>query len=434
MTACAGNSITHDNAWNPVTYYNGDRFTWTQRRKLESVVIGNSSTGSAAAGTAISYTYNSSGIRTSKTVGTGASAITTEYTLDEDRVIKASDGTDTVWFSYDESGAPVSMRLNNTLYLYTKNLQGDITGIVDTAGTKLVSYVYDAWGKVTAANEAGTSAGTQLIVTNPHTYRGYWYDRETGLYYVSSRYYDPEIGRFINADAAIGQIGNIQGMNMFTYCFNNPVNMSDPTGNWPKLSTVFAVVAAAAITVAAVAAVVVSCGAAAPALAVAGGEIAGGVSAGTIATVAAVGSSAVTVAKAAAVTSAASYVAEKLVEKTVKRNNSVYVLRDDAGTVQYVGRTTDVAKRAKAHEANPARAGLELVVIQSNLNYAEARAIEQAAMVYYHTINTANKMNNQINGISSFNPKLGDYKEAALGVLGYAWNQVSNEILYWTGN
>lgn len=75
-----------------------------------------------------------------------------------------------------------------------------------------------------------------------------------------------------------------------------------------------------------------------------------------------------------------------------------------------------------------------MVVIQSNLNYAEARAIEQAAMVYYHTINTANKMNNQINGISSFNPKLGDYKEAALGVLGYAWNQVSNEILYWTGN
>ena len=102
--------------------------------------------------------------------------------------------------------------------------------------------------------------------------------------------------------------------------------------------------------------------------------------------------------------------------------------------MQYVGRTTDVPKREKAHEANPARAGLKLVVIQPNLNYAEARAIEQAAMVYYHTINTANKMNNQINGISPLNPKLGIYKEAALGMIDYAWNQVSNEILYWTGN
>ena len=99
-----------------------------------------------------------------------------------------------------------------------------------------------------------------------------------------------------------------------------------------------------------------------------------------------------------------------------------------------LGRTTDVAKRTKAHEANPARAGLELEVIQPNLNYVQARAIEQAAMAYYHTKNTANKMNNQINGISPFNPKLGIYKEAAVGMLGYAWNQVSNEILYWTGN
>lgn len=177
---------------------------------------------------------------------------------------------------------------------------------------------------------------------------------------------------------------------------NTPVNMSDPTGNWPKLSTIFTVVAVVAVVVAA--------------LSVAGGGIIGGIS---------------------AVTSA---VAEKTVEKTAKRNHSVYVLKDDTGTVQYVGRTTDVAKRAKVHEANPARAGLKLEVIQPNLNYVQARAVEQAAMAYYHTINTANKMNNQINGINPFNPKLGVYKEAAVGMLGYAWNQVSNEILYWTEN
>ncbi len=192
-----------------------------------------------------------------------------------------------------------------------------------------------------------------MAQTNPLRYRSYYYDSETGFYYVSSRYYYPEIGRFINADAAIGQIGNVQGTNMFAYCFNNPVNMSDPTGNWPKLSTIFTVVAVAA-TAASVAT---------------GAMIVAGVS------------------TVAAVTSA---VAEKTVEKTSKRNHSVYVLKDDTGTVQYVGRTTDVAKRAKAHEANPAcaRAGLKPEVIQPNLNYVQARAVEQAAMAYYHTINT----------------------------------------------
>ena len=187
---------------------------------------------------------------------------------------------------------------------------------------------------------------------------------------------------------------------MFAYCFNNPVSMSDPTGNWPKLSTIFAVVAVAAVAVAAVAAVVVTCGAAALAMAVVGGGIAGGISAGTIATAAAVGSAAVTVAKVAAAASAASYVTEKAVKKTIKRNNSVYVLKDDTGTVQYVGRTNNVDRRKAAHNANPARAGLEMEVIASGLNLLESRALEQAGMAYYHTINTANKMNNQINSVS----------------------------------
>ena len=252
-----------------------------------------------------------------------------------------------------------------------------------------------------------------MAQTNPLRYRSYYYDSETGYYHHKSRYYSPEVGRWISPEPNVdyGEFdegSEILGYNVYAYCFNNPVNMSDPTGNWPKLSTIFTVVAVAAVAVAAVA----TCGTAAPALAVAGGDIIGGIS---------------------AITSA---VAEKTVEKTAKRNHSVYVLKDDTGTVQYVWRTIDVAKRAKAHEANPARAraGLKSEVIQPNLNYVQARAVDKAAMAYYHTINTANKMNNQINGINPFNPKLGVYKEAAVGMLGYAWNQVSNEILYWTEN
>ena len=304
-----------------------------------------------------------------------------------------------------------------------------MVAILNTAGEAVVEYTYDAWGNI--LDIEGSMAST-LGQFNPLRYRGYVYDNETGLYYVSSRYYNPEIGRFINADAAIGQIGNVQGTNMFAYCFNNPVNMSDPTGNWPKLSTIFTVVAAAAVAVAAVAVTVATCGAAAPALAVAGGGIIGGISAGAAATAASVATGAMIVAGVSTAAAVTSVVAEKAVEKTAKRNNSVYVLKDDAGTVQYVGRTNNVDKRRAAHSANPARAGLEMEVIASGLNLPESRALEQAGMAYYHTINTANKMNNQINSVS---PKYwGAFKELALGTLNYGWNQMSNEILYWAGN
>ena len=199
--------------------------------------------------------------------------------------------------------------------------------------------------------------------------------------------------------------------------------MSDSAGNWPKLSTIFTVVAVAAV---AVAVTVATCGAAAPALVVAGGSIIGGISTGAVAT------GALIVAGISTVAAVTSTVVEKSVEKTTKRNNSVYVLKDDTGTVQYVGRTNDVDRRRAAHNANPARAGLEMEVIASGLNLPESRALEQAGMAYYHTKNTANKMNNQINSVS---PKYwGAFKELALGTLNYGWNQMSNEILYWAGN
>ena len=88
---------------------------------------------------------------------------------------------------------------------------------------------------------------------------GYRYDTETGYYYLQSRYYNPEIGRFINADAAVGQVGSLLSHNMFQYCFNNPVNMDDPSGYWPKWATIAVVaVAVVAIAVVAVAAPAVS--------------------------------------------------------------------------------------------------------------------------------------------------------------------------------
>ena len=114
-----------------------------------------------------------------------------------------------------------------------------------------------------------------------------------------------------------------------------------------------------------------------------------------------------------------------------QRKHSVYVLTDDSGTVQYVGRTVNVEKRKTAHAQNPARSGLQMEVLASGLTLHEARALEQSTMLYYHTINTSNKMNNQINSIA---PKFWNrFKEIALGTINYAGNQLSNEILNWIG-
>ena len=363
---------------------------------------------------------------------TGTQTVTHEYLTLNGKVARETIRTNNsltavLDFVYDESGKPFALKYSTDgttfdTYYYVLNLQGDVVKLIHyTPGFEyesVATYEYDAWGNV--------SSSGRLAEINPLRYRGYYYDNETGFYYLQSRYYNPAIHRWINSDSLIGQAENIQGTNLFSYCFNNPVNMTDSTGNWPKLSTIFAVVAVAAVAVAAVAVTVATCGAAAPALAVAGGSIAGGISAGSVAT------GAMLAAGASAAAAATTAVAEKAVEKVTKRNNSVYALIDDSDTVQYVGRTNDIERRRKAHGINPARSGLRMEILASGLNLAEARALEQAGMAYYHTINTANKMNNQINGIA---PKYWTaFKELAVGVLDYGWNQMTNEILYWTGN
>ena len=114
------------------------------------------------------------------------------------------------------------------------NLQGDVIAIIDSNGAVAVEYQYDARGKEISHTTAGNS-GSTLYNHNALKYRGYYYDNETGFHYVSSRYYAPEIGRFIHADSSVSGVGgDIRGYNLYSYCFNNPVNMSDPDGNWPK--------------------------------------------------------------------------------------------------------------------------------------------------------------------------------------------------------
>ena len=131
------------------------------------------------------------------------------------------------YFTYDPNGTPVAMTWNGKNYYYVTNLQGDITHILDNTGAVVTSYVYNAWGKIMSVT--GTLAST-VGRYNPLRYRGYVYDTETELYYLQSRYYDPEVGRFINADGYASTGQGINGSNVFAYCGNNPVRNADISG------------------------------------------------------------------------------------------------------------------------------------------------------------------------------------------------------------
>ena len=414
LTAYDGQSISYDSIGNPTSWYDGTTFTWSNGRRLTSAV--NSSTGLNN-----SYTYDMDGLRLTKTVG----SVEHKYVWQGSKLVAEYFGGTEFEFFYDENGAPYAFSYKATasatpvMYYYVTNLQGDVVSILNASGTSVAEYSYNAWGKVLSAT------GTMAAI-NPIRYRGYYFDSDSGLYYLKSRYYDPNLQRFINSDGQLAK-EDFVGANLFAYCLNNPVNLSDEAGAWPKWSQIFIGVAIVAVAVAVTAA---TFGAAVPALAAVagGGAVIGGASAGA-ATVATGAMAAAGITTAAAATAA---VAEKAAEKASARNNSVYVLKDSSDTVQYVGRTSDVERRRRAHEANPARRGLEMDVIASGLNLEESRALEQAGMAYYHTINTANKMNNQINSVA---PKYWDkFKGIASGLLDYGYNQMTNEILYWTGS
>ena len=176
----------------------------------------------------VSYTYSSDGTRLTKTVN----GVKTSYTWDGAQLVsQTTTGGDTLYFLYHGSSR-VGLEYKGNTYYYIYNLQGDVVGLVNSSGTSVVSYTYDAWGNPESIS--GSMAST-LGAANPFRYRGYYYDTESGLYYLMSRYYDPVVGRFLNADGEISGDGDsTQGHNLFVYCFNNPINMCDSTGHWPK--------------------------------------------------------------------------------------------------------------------------------------------------------------------------------------------------------
>lgn len=181
----------------------------------------------------INYAYNASGIRTSKVVTKNNSTTTTQYILDGTNIIKeirSGENNTTLQYFYDSNNEIVGFTYNNVKYLYLKNLQNDIIGIVDSNNNIVVKYYYNAYGKI--INKVDTS-GINLSDINPFRYRGYYQDNETGWYYLNSRYYDVETLRFITMDDVdyLGASGSVLSYNLYSYCENNPINNSDSNGN-----------------------------------------------------------------------------------------------------------------------------------------------------------------------------------------------------------
>ena len=232
MTSYDGQEITYDEIGNPISYRDGMCFGWIRGRRLGSMNMGT---------TAASYTYDDNGIRTGKTVN----GVKTEYYLNGSAILTQISGDTRLDFFYDENGSVLGFKYNGEIYLYRKNIRGDITGIENSGNQKICEYRYDTWGKLLGIT--GEEAET-LGKLNPFRYRGYYYDEESGLYYLNSRYYDPVVGRFLNADSVIAGVGSVQGYNLFAYCNNNPVMMSDTEGNIPFIAVAVIVgVAAGAV-------------------------------------------------------------------------------------------------------------------------------------------------------------------------------------------
>ena len=248
MTTDAIGNLTNDGTWS---------YTWQHGRQLAQMSRPDASGDTEM----ILFRYDSGGHRIGKDSGiyhisySGGEIVyagettRTSYSYLGDTLtqinISAPTGNSSLHFTYDELG-PMSVTYDGAEYFYLKNAQGDVTGLVNSSGTQVVAYTYDAWGN--PLTTTGTMADT-LGKLNPFRYRGYVYDTETGLYYLQSRYYNPETGRFINADsyALTGQ-GVLSG-NMFAYCGNNPIVLSDSTGNLPF----FAITAALGAVVGAIA-------------------------------------------------------------------------------------------------------------------------------------------------------------------------------------
>jgi len=236
LTSFNGQTITYDKIGNPLQYRDSMSFTWAKGRQLQSVTKDDLNA---------SYTYDENGLRLSKTVN----GVTTKIFRTNGQMVgmNSSDGKD-MTFLLDGDGKVYGVHYDHysfdqkktETYYFAFNAQGDVIGIYEFYGKVIATYDYDEWGNCTVNvlcednNGHAVDSPDHIAYANPFRYRGYFYDAETGFYYLDSRYYDPSTGRFINADdeslSLVSPESANYDKNCFAYCDNNPVNRADSSG------------------------------------------------------------------------------------------------------------------------------------------------------------------------------------------------------------
>ena len=250
LSSYDGKQVKYDSAGNP-TSYDGKTYKWDGRNLKEITLSDGSKT---------QFEYDQDGLRTQKRQykADGGLDYFVDYIWEDGKLVYQyltlavyvtnsqgvttmhEFGPFTVKIIYDDSGLPQGFMVNDSAeYAFVRNLQGDVIAMIDQNGETVMEYSYDPWGKIeyhlsdTIEDEETAKLITALC---PLTYRGYNYDFTTGLYYLQSRYYNPEWGRFLNCDNTnilLATQGETHNANLFAYCDNNPVNKTDYDGKCP---------------------------------------------------------------------------------------------------------------------------------------------------------------------------------------------------------
>ena len=204
-----GEACEYDAIGNPTTY-RGLKARWANGRQLSSY-------------NNTPFTYDNLGRRISK------NSVTFTYDANGN-LIRQNNG---ISFIYDASGV-CGICYGNSTYFYRKDILGNIVAILDANGEIVAKYTYDAWGNHTITDTNGNviTDENHIANLNPFRYRGYYYDTGIGLYFLKTRYYDPEIGRFMTIDdLSYLDPDSINGLNLYAYCLNNPIMCVDPNGH-----------------------------------------------------------------------------------------------------------------------------------------------------------------------------------------------------------
>ena len=229
LTNFNGQTITYDEIGNPTTIGNKS-LSWNGRQ-LQQIADGEN---------IYTYSYNADGQRVSKTVTqTDGTVTVTEFFYNGSILAGQKTGDDTLVFMYDNNGDAFGFTYNGTEYYYLKNAQNDVVALVDSNRQIVAKYAYDAWGRIVSVTDAeGNDISAQkdhIGNVNPIRYRSYYFDSETYFYYLNTRYYSPEMCRFLNADdtdTLLCSPNELTDKNLFAYCDNNPVMRVDHGGDF----------------------------------------------------------------------------------------------------------------------------------------------------------------------------------------------------------